>query len=199
MEKKINIRLSNRHIHLSEEDERLLFGEAGISVKRYTAWEGGGPFAANETVTLRGPKGEIRGVRVMGPSRSVTQAEILTADQYALGIEAPVRMSAGLQGGAELTIEGPCGTIVRPCAIVAHRHIHLGPDLAEAWGLPDGGSCCVRTGGVRALIFENVLIKYGKKPGEANMHIDTEEGNAAGIRNNSPGEIVSVTLERGAP
>ena len=47
-------------------------------------------FAANETVTLQGPKGRIEGVRILGPLRNYNQVEILRADNFVLGSRAEV-------------------------------------------------------------------------------------------------------------
>lgn len=181
--------LSNRHVHLTEEDVSVLFGTAGLTFSRYLSGNGG-PWASNEFVTLKGPKGSIEHVRVLGPCRSYNQAELLKADCYKLGIDAPVRNSGHHNGAATLELIGPCGSLEIHTAIIAHRHIHVGKELLEETGwIPGETFVRVRVGGIRGLIFDNVAIVKGGRG--LMMHVDTEEGNAAGIKNGDRLEILA--------
>ncbi len=180
--------LSNRHVHLKEEDVAALFGEAGLTFNRYLSGNNG-PWASNEFVTLKGPKGSIEHVRVLGPCRGYNQAEVLQADCYKLGIKAPVRNSGHHDGAAELELIGPCGALTIHSAIIAHRHIHVGKELLEETGWVPGETFVkVHVGGIRGLVFENVAIVKGGKG--MMMHVDVEEGNAAGIKNGDKLEII---------
>ncbi len=188
----VRIMISNRHVHLSQESEKILFGEAGLTFQRKTN-EDSRTYACNETVTLEGPKGSISNVRVLGPSRSDNQVEILTADQYKLGIQAPLRQSGDLDGAATVKIIGPEGSVELPCAIVAERHIHLGTNIMDQYGLTKNDEVCVRVEGPRGGIFEHVKLKVGRKPEDsATMHIDQEEGNAIGIGKTGTGRVLIV-------
>ncbi|MDR1586970.1 MAG: hypothetical protein LBS57_05900 [Treponema sp.] len=191
MSTEIPIRLSNHHIHLSREAAQVLFGREDLTFMRYLDGEGD-LVAYNETVTVKGPKGSIRGIRVLGPLRGKVQVELLVTDCYRLGVEAPVRMSGDLEGAAELTVVGPCGELTVPCGIIAHRHIHVHTKTAEEMRLADGDVIRVKVAGDRGLTFDNVKIKVSPKvtAHPMMMHIDTEEGNAAGIANNSIGFLV---------
>ena len=181
--------LSNRHVHLTQEDADLLFGADGTSFDRYLSGDSG-PFAIKETLTIVGSKGSIEKVKVLGPFRSYTQAEVLRGDSFKLGIRPPIESSGHLDEAAELTLIGPCGQITRKCAIIAHAHIHMRQDIAESLGLKNGDSVSVKVGGIRALTFQNVLIQVGGRG--LMMHIDTEEGNAACIKN---GDILQLLVK----
>jgi putative phosphotransacetylase len=186
----IPIRLSNHHIHLSQEAVLALFGREELTFMRYLDGEGD-LVAFNETVTVKGPKGSIQGIRVLGPLRGKVQVELLVADGYKLGVNAPIRMSGDLEGAAELTIIGPCGELTLPCGIVAHRHIHMHTETAAKLRLADGDTVQVKVAGERGMTFDNVKVKVSPKvtAHPMMMHVDTEEGNAAGIANDSFGVL----------
>lgn len=187
---KTDIMLSNRHIHLTEEAAKTLFGEQGITIKNYTNGTEVA-FAANETVTLAGPKGKIENVRVLGPYRKFVQVELLASDNYKLGVEASVHMSGDLRDAATLRIIGPKGEFEAACAIVAQRHLHTGYEDAAELRLNDGDEVGVRVEGIRAVTFDHVIVKVGKKvPRDLLTHLDTEEGNAAGVKNHDKGNII---------
>ena len=187
MSYQVSIMMSNRHVHLSREVCDQIFGK-GYELTEKKAI-GAGEFAAEETVTLEGPKGRIEQVRVMGPVRGFTQAELLQSDCHKLGVDAPLRDSGDLEGAASLTITGPVGKVQVPCAIVACRHIHMANVISEPLGITNGQMVSVRTGGERSVTFHNVLVRVHKGT-RAEMHIDMEEGNAAGLKNGDVGEIV---------
>ena len=179
---------SNHHVHLTKEACDVLFGEAGLTFQRYLAEENG-PWSSNEFVDVRGPKGTLNHLRVLGPLRSYTQCELLMADCYKLGVKAPVRNSGQLEGAATLTLIGPCGELTADCGILAWRHIHVDKDTLAEMGKNYGDFVDVVTTGDRALVFNKVALVRGAKG--LLMHIDTEEGNAAGVRN---GEKLKIVL-----
>lgn len=182
------VMLSNHHVHLTEESVKTLFGEAGVTFSHYLAGESG-PFATNEFVDVAGPKGTLSRFRVLGPTRPYDQVELLQADCYKLGVTAPVRNSGKLEGAAVLTIIGPRGQVTAPCGIIAHRHIHVDAKTMEENGWSYGQAVKVRSQGIRACVLENaILVKGGKG---VLMHVDTEEGNAAGIKNNELLDIIA--------
>ncbi len=186
-----DIMLSNRHCHLTEEAAKILFGEAGITVKNYTN-DSKAEWAANETVTLVGPKGSIPKVRVLGPCRKLVQVEVLAGDNYKLGIQAPVKMSGDLAEAAPIKIVGPCGELEASCAIVAQRHIHMGYETAAGLGIDNSSEVTVKVGGLRGGTLEHVAIRVSKRVAQdCMMHIDTEEGNALGIKNHDKGTVLA--------
>lgn len=185
----IKAETSNRHVHLSEEDFKELFGKsAGLTVKKMLGRE---EFAANETITLEGVRGTMGGVRILGPYRKKTQVELLAGDCRHLGVDAPITESAADGNAAPIKLIGPAGAIERNSAIIAHRHVHLNEQIAhEQLGLNEGELVKVRVPGNRALVFENVLVRLHKGP-LCVVHLDAEEGNAAGLVSGQTVEIIA--------
>ncbi|MDH2999105.1 phosphate propanoyltransferase [Pasteurellaceae bacterium LFhippo2] len=186
----VPIGVSNRHIHLSREDMDILFGQ-GSELTRLKAVKQPGQFAAKELVTLKGKKGEIKNVRVLGPLRKETQVEVSVADNYVLGIKAPICMSGELDNAEPLEIIGPCGKVYKEhCAIVAWRHIHIPPELAKQHNLVDGQSVAVQVNGIRGGLMQNVIVRVAQAS-VLEMHVDIEEANAYGLANDQLVRIVS--------
>jgi putative phosphotransacetylase len=188
-EKKIPVGISNRHLHLSQQDLETLFGK-GYELTKKKDLVQPGQFACEETVKLVGPKREIDGLRIIGPVRPQTQVELALTDCISLGIKAPVRESGNIAGSAGAVIVGPQGQIeLKEGVIVAARHIHMKPYEAEEFGVADGDIVKVKVEGERALIFDNVILRVGDKH-KLDFHIDTDEANAAGLKNGDTVEII---------
>lgn len=183
----VEISLSNRHAHLRREDVDKLFGEGYQLTFRKAV--GAREFAAEEVLTVKGPKGSIEKVRVLGPEREYCQVELLRGDCFTLGVKAPLCDSGHVEDAAELELIGPAGIVKANCGIIAKRHLHLGAPVADQFAIKVGDVVCVRVPGERGLIFENVVVRSGKSD-RCKMHIDMEEGNAAGIGNGTIGQIV---------
>lgn len=186
---KVPVGVSNRHIHLSQEDLDRLFGE-GYQLTKLKDLKQVGQYAAEETVTLVGPKGKISNVRILGPVRKQSQVEVSRTDSYLLGIDPPVRDSGDLANSASLTLEGPKGQItLNEGVIIALRHIHFSEEEAKRFGVRDKQLVAVETGGTRSMILDNVLCRV-HKDFRLEFHIDTDEANAAGLRNNVEVEVI---------
>jgi acetate kinase len=184
------VAVSGRHVHLSAESLAALFGE-GYALTIAHDLRQPGNWAAQERVTLVGPKGQLDKVAILGPLRSRTQIEVSRTDSFALGIDVPVRDSGQLDGTPQIRIQGPAGQIDTDGLIVAARHIHTNPDDARAMGLRDGQLVDVEVGtGDRKLTFENTLVRV-QPTGFTEMHIDTDEANAAGIGPDCVGQLVT--------
>jgi len=187
--KQVPIGVSARHIHLSKEHIAALFGE-GAELTVLKPLSQPGQFAANETVEVIGPKGCFPKVRILGPARPKTQLEISRTDAFALGLNPPVRESGDIAGSPGITIVGPAGQVtVEEGVIIAARHIHFHTSEAEAWGIADKQMLRVRVGGERGLVFENVIARVSHSFA-LDMHIDTDEANAAGVKTGDTGEIL---------
>ena len=186
---KVEIGISNKHLHLSDTDLAALFG-AGHKLTVKKELKQPGQYAAEELVDVVGPKGTLKGLRVLGPTRKESQVELAQTDARNIGLTLPVRESGVLDGSPGVKLVGPAGEITMPKgAIIALRHIHLSPAQAKEAGVKDKDIVTVKTSGSRPLIFENVLIR--SLEGFVNeMHVDTDEGNAAGITNGDTAEII---------
>jgi putative phosphotransacetylase len=190
IKKEVPVALSNRHLHLSKEHLDLLFGK-GYQLTRYKDLSQPGQYACTEKVDIVGPKGVLKGVRVLGPVRKETQIEVSIADGYVLGIRPPVRDSGDLDKTPGATVIGPEGKVeLEYGVIVAARHIHMHPDDAKEYGVKDFQRVKVRKDGFRATVFENVLIRVSDSYA-LEMHLDVEEGNAAAISNGDMLEIIT--------
>lgn len=180
---KIPVGVSNRHVHVSQEDLEVLFGK-GYELTKKSALKQPGQYASNETVTIRGPKGEFESVRILGPVRDKSQVEISKTDSFRLGIKPPIRESGKLDGTPGIEIIGPKGKIVLPYgAIIAFRHVHMTPEQALAMGLKDNEIVDVETFGERKGIFGDVLVRVSDKSA-LEMHVDVDEANAFSLNNN---------------
>jgi propanediol utilization protein len=176
----IPVGVSNRHIHLSQQDVDRLFGE-GYQLTKAKDLSQPGQFACKETVTICGPKGAIEKVRVLGPVRSKTQVEILEGDCYKLGIITTARLSGDLQGTPGITLVGPRGSIqTSEGLIIAQRHIHMTLEDANRFGVQDGQIVSIKVLGSRGGIFENVTVRANNESA-LECHLDTEEANAMNV------------------
>ncbi|MBN2984234.1 MULTISPECIES: phosphate propanoyltransferase [Cohnella] len=187
--KQVPVGVSARHIHLSQEHVAILFGE-GAGLTEMKPLSQPGQFAANETVAVYGPKGSFPKVRILGPARKATQLEVSRTDAFALGLNPPVRESGNIEGTPGIRIVGPAGEVtVDQGVIVAARHIHFHTSDAAKWGIADKQLLKVRVGGERGVVFEQVIARVSDAFA-LDMHIDTDEGNAAGVKTGDTAEIV---------
>lgn len=191
---KIPVGVSNRHIHLTEKDLFTLFGE-GYKLTNVKFLSQPGQFAARETVVIRGVKGEIQNVRVLGPVRKASQVEISKTDMFTLGVIVPVRMSGDIKGTPGIEVIGPNGSVtLQEGLIIAKRHIHMHPDEAKQFGVQDNDVVQVKTSGERALIFDQVVIRV-HETFALDFHIDIDEANAAGLKTGDTIQLVK-TMQR---
>ncbi|MDI9495664.1 MAG: phosphate propanoyltransferase [Bacillota bacterium] len=187
---KATVGLSNRHVHLSKDHIDILFGE-GHELTPIKDLSQPGQFACDEKVDLVGPKRTIKGVRILGPARKETQVEISLSDGFTLGLEdVPVRDSGKIDGTPGLKLVGPKGEVVLDKGVIAAaRHLHMHTSDAEKYGLKDKDLVQVKVGGPRGLVFDNVLVRVNDEYA-LDMHVDIEEGNAAGLKNGDEIEVI---------
>ncbi len=185
----IKIGVSQRHVHLSQEDLETLFGKGyELHVKKYLM---GREYASEEVVTLVGPSlKSIENVRVLGPVRKNTQVEISRTDTFVLKVSPPVRPSGNVAGSEKLVLVGPKGCVyLKEGVIIANRHIHLTPEYAQANGIEDNDYVDVEVEGVKPTKFYDVQVRV-RDDFNAEMHIDTDDANSAGLKNGSVVRII---------
>ena len=186
---KILVETSARHVHLTKEQVKTLFGEDHeLTVKKYLSQPG--QFACEEKVVVKGPRGEMK-MSVLGPERSAAQVEVSLTDARALGVEAMIRESGDIEGTNGVTLVGPNGEVnLEKGVIAAKRHIHMTPADAEKYGVSNGDIVSVKIdSNGRSLVFGDTVIRVSEKFALA-MHIDTDEANAAAIAGTAQGELV---------
>jgi acetate kinase len=179
-ERPIPIGVSAHHVHLTQAHVEALFGP-GHQLTRHADLSQTGQYACKEMVNLIGPKARIERIRVLGPVRTESQVEISRTEEFKLGIDAPIRASGDLAGTPGLTLEGPAGSVALERGVInALRHIHMSPEDALGYALRDKDVVRVKVDGPRSLVFGDVLVRINPEF-RLEMHIDTDEANAAEI------------------
>ena len=190
-ETQIPIGVSNRHLHLSEADFKILFPNEELKVMKMLKQPG--EFAAEQTVTVVGNKGQIERVRILGPFRNETQLEIAKTDARTIGVNAPIRMSGDLLGSAGAKLVTTAGEVIlKQGVIVAKRHIHVPTAVAKNLQLTEGEEVAVRLQTKeRSLVFQGCAIRISDNFA-LEMHIDTDEANAADVAEDTVATIVKI-------
>jgi len=186
----IKVGVSARHVHLSQEDLETLFGKGHeLTPKKMLM---GDQFAAEECVTLVSPSlRSIEGVRVLGPVRPHSQIEISRTDTFKLKVSPPVRPSGEIKGSAPMALVGPKGSVfLNEGCIIANRHIHMTPADAEKYGIKDNDIVDVEIQNSKPTRYYNVQVRV-HKDFNTEMHIDTDDANAAGIKTGDHVEILT--------
>lgn len=183
------VEISARHIHLSSKDLESLFGK-NYKLKKLYSLSQPGMFAAKETVSVCGPSGCLNKVRIIGPLRSCTQVEVSKTDARILGLKVPLRISGDIKSTPGCQIRGPKGEIYIPQGlIVAQRHLHMPLSFAKKHNLEKRKFVSIKINSKRALTFHKVCLRISPNYRLA-VHLDTDEGNAAGIIKKTKGELI---------
>ena len=187
----IPVAVSAHHVHLTQATVEALFG-MGHQLRLQKPLSQPGAWAAEETVDVIGPRGELARLRVLGPCREANQIEIAETEAYKLGIDVPLRLSGDTRGTPAVTLRGPAGSLRTEGLIVAKRHIHMSTQDAETRGLKQGDLVEVEVNSDgRDLVFRDVVIRVDSQF-VTEMHIDTDEANAARLKHGGAGELVRV-------
>ena len=168
--------VSNKHVHLTEEDYKTLFGDEPLGVVKELVQPG--QFSSDKKVSIKTEKRTLENIRVLGPLRSYTQVEVSKTDSISLGINPPMRNSGDLEEAAVVTIIGPNGEVTKPCAILANRHLHINPNQRKALDLMDVEKVKAKIVGEKVTVFEDVYIKEDPNF-TLELHLDTDDGNGA--------------------
>lgn len=185
----VPVGVSNRHIHLSQQDLDTLFGY-GHKLTKIKDLTQPGEFACDEVVDIFVNDKSIKRVRILGPVRKQTQVEISSSDARKLRANPPVKGSGKLEGSSPVTIAGPKGKIdLKQGLIIANRHIHLTPVDAQRTGLKDNQIVSVKFSGEKGGVLDNVCCRVSPKY-FFEMHIDTDDASAFGVNNGDRAEII---------
>ena len=190
MAKTFIVETSARHVHLSEADFKVLFGENATLTKKKDLSQPG-HYACEERVTVKGTKKDLPGVSILGPFRKESQVELSATDARSIGLGIAIRESGVLDGTPGCTLVGPAGEVtLEKGVIVAKRHIHATVADAKELGVVDKEIVSVKVNTPeRSLVFGDVVVRVNDTYALA-MHIDTDESNAAGMVPGVMGEIV---------
>ena len=178
----LTVLASARHMHICREDMDVLFGP-GTELTVFKDLYQAGNFAANEKVTIIGPRSRlISNLRILGPMRKQSQIELAFTDAISLGFDdIPVRLSGNLAGSPGAIIMGPKGSIqLKEGIIRAAIHVHMNPAEATYFGVKQGDLMKLRVGGGAGVSFNKVHVRIDPTS-RLNVHMDTDEANACGL------------------
>ncbi len=184
------VSVSARHVHLTDEHVETLFGPGRKLTVMKDLYQDGF-FAAEETVMVVGPgrRRMLPTVRILGPTRPRSQVELAFTDGISLGIDLPVRLSGKIDGTPGCVLVGPAGVVeLKEGVIRAERHAHMSPADAAQYGVKTGDRMSLRVVSSCTTTFESVLVRAEEKI-KLEVHLDTDEGNAADLDHASSVEL----------
>jgi putative phosphotransacetylase len=184
------VNVSARHCHLTREAVEALFG-AGRQLTPFKALYQDGQFAAQETVTLIGPRSRvISNLRILGPCRDINQVELAYTDAVALGFDIPLKLSGNIEGTPGCMLMGPAGFFEMSQGVIrAKRHVHMHPQDAEFYQVKSGALMELKIGGECGITLNNMLARVNESF-KLEVHIDTDEGNASNLQAGTPCELL---------
>lgn len=189
---KIPVEVSARHVHLSKKDFESLFGKGRelVSEKKLSQL---GEFASKSRLTISNPESGImiENVRVLGPLRENSQAEISLTDAYNLKLNhiPKIKVSGDTANTIKISVKSKNSSIKIPC-IIAQRHLHCSPSEAKTLKLKNNQEISIKIAGKRGVTFHNIVVRISEGFRLA-LHLDTDEGNSAGISRKSFGELIN--------
>ncbi|HEY2881381.1 MAG TPA: phosphate propanoyltransferase [Pirellulales bacterium] len=187
---KLVVSISARHCHLTDEHVEVLFGKGSKLTPEKPLYQDGF-YAAAETVMIVGPNKRrmLPSVRVLGPTRPASQLELAFTDGISLGIELPVRPSGKIAGTPGCVMVGPAGVVeLKEGVIRAERHVHMNFEHAKHYGVKNGDRMKLRIESACTTVLEELLVR-ADATSKLEVHIDTDEGNAADLDHASKVEL----------
>ena len=181
---KVPVKVSKRHVHLTEVTYKKLFGNRPLEVRNYL----GNPeqFASTATVALKWNNQIIERLRLVGPFRDYDQVELSETDAKMLGINPPKRRSGDLANSLPMVICGPAGELTIPqCCILVIPHIHFSEAEAAELNLKNQDTFKIFKDGLEILEAEAKVENIPK----CELHIDTDEEEKYNLH---PGDEVEV-------
>lgn len=184
---KVQVGVSNRHIHLTKEHYEILVGDKKLEKLRDIKQPG--QYATTDVFTIKTDKDKIDNVRLLGPFRDYSQVEISKTDAYKLGINPPIRESGDIKGSSPITIIGPCGSVeLKEGCILANRHIHVDDKILKYYKLEGKDKVSILVKGEKSGILSDVYLKHSDEA-YFELHLDTDDANAFLLKN---GDIVDI-------
>jgi len=186
----IPVEISNHHVHLTRGSLDILYGK-DYELTKLRDLSQPGEFASNEQVSIVSANMKvIEKVRILGPLREYTQAELSITDGYFLGLDLPTRISGNIEGSPTIIFIGPQGVLtLSEGAIRAARHIHMTPENAESYQVKNGDRVKVEVSGDHGVIYKDVVIRVSQKSKLA-LHLDTDEANAGNVKGATLARII---------
>jgi putative phosphotransacetylase len=199
MELEVPIGISVRHVHLCPEHVEILFGK-GYDLHVYHELYQKGYYAAREQVMVVGRKRCIEKVRVLGPPRPYSQVELSQTDALVIGMKLPIATNGADPACQPITLVGPAGAVMlkgegEGGAFIARRHIHISEKTADNLGVSPGDLLDLRVDGPRPTTLHGILVRV-KAGWFTEVHLDTDEGNAIGLRSGQTGTLRIPQTER---
>lgn len=186
MQIKTTVGISNRHVHLTKETFKALFGDKRLENLRDLHQIG--QFASKQTLTIKTEKNEISGVRIIGPFRNYNQVEISKSDARFLGLNPPVRESGVLENSETITLIGEVGEVtLNDSCIIAERHVHITKEIASKYGIKEGQSIKVKIDTIK----KGEIEAFARISNDAyfELHLDTDDGNSFLLNNDDEVEL----------
>jgi len=186
----VPIGVSARHCHVTDAAMAVLFGP-GAKLRFSKPLMQRGEFAAEEKVAVRGPKGTIDGIRILGPTRNLVQVEVAVPDLRQIGINAPMRPSGVHDGSPGCALIGPFGEYKMTTGVIrANRHVHLSPKNAADLKVKENDLVVVHIPGPKPTTYYDVQVRV-RDTFHAQLHLDTDDANAVEVRDGDLAVILS--------
>ncbi len=184
------VNISARHCHLTQEAVEALFGP-GHQLTPMKGLYQDGQYAAKESVTLIGPRSRvISNLRILGPCRTLNQIELAYTDAISLGFDIPVRMSGDIEGTPGCMLMGPNGYFKLDQGVIrAQPHVHMNPDDAAFYDVKHLDVMKLKTHGALGMTFDKLVVRVDPSF-KLEVHIDTDEGNACGLKPDTFCELI---------
>jgi propanediol utilization protein len=185
------VNISARHCHLTDAHVEVLFG-AGSKLTPMRNLYQDGFYAAEQTVMVVGPSKRrmLPSVRVLGPTRPHSQVELAFTDGISLGIDLPVRPSGKIAGTPGCVLVGPSGVVELTEGVIrAERHVHMSLADAEFYGVKNGDRMSLVIHSPCATVLRDLLVR-ADATSKLEVHLDTDEGNAADVEHATKMELV---------
>ena len=184
------VNISARHCHLTQEAVEVLFGPGHqLTPHKWLYQEGA--YAAKESVTLIGPRSRvISNLRILGPCRDLNQVELAFTDAISLGFDIPIRMSGDVAGTPGCMLMGPNGYFKMDEGVIrAQPHVHMHPDDAAFYGVKHLDTMKRKVHSPCSVTFDKIVVRVDESF-NLEAHIDTDEGNACGLRPDTFCELI---------